>query len=252
MILNGHRLARLYVLDFGVFDVGPGLRTIGIPGFLLETDVETGSGARILFDTGFPPDYVTAPEATAVRDGLARFGAFKDFGPQNTAEGQLAVLGLTPADISHVILSHGHIDHVGSLPLFAHAEIVLTEVERADPKPCYFFDVRPIDWPEARYRTITGQTAFCEGVTLLPTPGHTAGHLSAHLTLPDGRQVILAADAINRISEPAEGFADAKDPARAMDSYHLLGRLARDTGAAMIYGHEPSQWPDLPKAPQAY
>ena len=62
----------------------------------------------------------------------------------------------------------------------------------------------------------------------------------------------MAADAINRISEPGEGFADAKDPARAMDSYHLLDRLAHDTGAAMIYGHEPSQWPDLPKAPQAY
>lgn len=252
MILTGHKLARLYVLDFGLFDVGPGLRTIGIPGFLLETTAENGGSARVLFDTGFPPDYVTAPEATAARDGLARFGAFKNFGPENTAEGQLAVLGLTPADISHVILSHGHIDHVGALPLFAHAEIVLTEVERADPKPCYFFDVRPIDWPIARYRTITDEVAFCDGITLIPTPGHTAGHLSAHLTLPDGRQVILAADAINRISEPDEGFADAKDPARAMESYHRLDRLARATGADMIYGHEPSQWPGLPKAPHAY
>lgn len=247
-LLPGHRLARFYILDFGLFDVGPGLRTIGIPGFLLETD----RGARILFDTGFPPDYVTAPDVTAARDGLHRFGAFARFGAENTAAGQLALLGLIPADISHVVLSHGHIDHVGSLPLFDHATILLTETERADPRPCYFFDKQPMEWPEARYRTITGQTAFCEGVTLLPTPGHTPGHLSAHMTLPDGRQVILAADAINRISEPAEGFADAKHPARAMDSYHLLGRLARDTGAAMIYGHEPSQWPDLPKAPQAY
>ena len=110
-LLPSHRLARFYILDFGLFDVGPGLRTIGIPGFLLETD----AGARILFDTGFPPDYVTAPDATAARDGLHRFGAFARFGAENTAAGQLALLGLTPADISHVILSHGHIDHVGSL-----------------------------------------------------------------------------------------------------------------------------------------
>jgi N-acyl homoserine lactone hydrolase len=64
--------------------------------------------------------------------------------------------------------------------------------------------------------------------------------------------VILAADAINRISEPDEGFADAKDPARAMQSFHRLDALARQTGAAMIYGHEPSQWPGLPKAPLPY
>ena len=245
MILPGHRLKQFHVLDFGLFDVGPGQRVIGIPGFLLETD----KGARILFDTGFPPEYVTAPLQTAARDGLERFGAFARMGLDTTAEGQLAVLGLTVAEVSHVILSHGHIDHVGSLPLFAHAEITLTAMERADPKPCYFFDVQPIDWPAARYHTIAGETAFCEGVTLIPTPGHTAGHLSAHLVLPDGRQVILAADAINRISEPDEGFADAKDPVRAMESYQRLTQLATATGAAMIYGHEPSQWPHLRNAP---
>jgi N-acyl homoserine lactone hydrolase len=252
MTLDTHRLTRLTVLDLGLFDVGPGQRLIGIPGFLLETEDGHGGGAKILFDTGFPPEYATDFEATAARDGLQRFGAFASFGPANTAEGQLALLGLRPSDISHVILSHGHIDHVGSLPLFAHAEIVLTETERADARPCYFFDVQPIDWPEARYRTITGTTPICAGLTLIPTPGHTAGHLSAHLVLPDGRQVILAADAINRISEPDEGFADARDPEAAMASYHRLAALAAETGAVVIYGHEPSQWAGLPKAPQPY
>lgn len=248
----GHHLARFYVLDFGLFDVGPGLRTIGIPGFLLETDDGHGGGVRILFDTGFPPEYVSDPDATAARDGLHRFGAFVQFGAENTAKGQLARLGLAARDISHVILSHGHIDHVGSLPLFAHAEIILTAAERADAKPRYFFDVQPMEWPEARYRTITGETPLCDGVTLIPTPGHTPGHLSALLCLPDGRQVILAADAINRISEPNEGFADAMNPAVAMASFQRLTALARQSGAEILYGHEPSQWPALPKAPQAF
>ena len=248
MILPGHRLQRLYVLDLGLFDVGPGQRLIGIPGFLFVTD----KGANILFDTGFPPEYVTDFAATAARDGLDRFGAFARFGAENTAQGQLAVLGLTPADISHVVLSHGHIDHVGSLPLFGHTKIILTATERADARPCYFFDVRPIAWPDAQYHTISADTDLCHGVSLIPTPGHTAGHLSAHLALPDGRQVILAADAINRISEANEGFADAKDPARAMESYQLLMDRAKAGGATVIYGHEPSQWAGLPKAPRPY
>jgi N-acyl homoserine lactone hydrolase len=243
-----HRLLRAYVLDFGLFDVGPGQRIIGIPGFLLETD----KGARILFDTGFPPDYATDPIAAAHRDGLARFGALVRHDATKTAAGQLALLGLVADDITHVILSHGHIDHVGALAQFAHAPIYMTQTEKRDARPCYFFDVQPMEWPLADYICINEPTTFCHGITLLPTPGHTLGHLSAQLTLPDGQSIILAADAINRASESSEGFADAKDPVMAQASYDLLMARQKATDALLIYGHEPTQWPKLRKAPAFY
>jgi N-acyl homoserine lactone hydrolase len=244
----GDVVVRLTVLDFGLFDVGPGRRIIGIPGFLIETR----SGARILVDTGFPPAYATAPEATAARDDLPRFGRLIGYSARQTAEGQLAVLGLSPADIAFTILTHGHIDHVGSLPLLAHAPIVMTRTERADPQPCYFFDKRPMDWPDAPYILIDGDAGLCAGLTLIPTPGHTAGHLSVLVTLPETGPVILAGDAINRPSEPDEGYPDARDPALAAQSGDRLLALRDRTGAMLVYGHCPVQWRGLRKAPEYY
>lgn len=246
MNLLHHRVTRLYILDFGSFDVGPGKRTIGIPGFLLETD----QGAHILVDTGFDPAYASDYAATDSRDHLSGFGRLINFTARQTAAGQLALLGLAPADITHLILTHGHIDHVGSLPLFT-CPIILTAAERAAPRPVYWGDVRPIAWPNAPYTLITVETDLCQGLRVLPTPGHTPGHLSLLITLPSGA-VIIAADAINRQSEPAEGFPDADDAATAAVSAAHLFTVQSEHQARLIYGHDPDQWAKLPKAPTPF
>ena len=71
-----------------------------------------------------------------------------------------------------------------------------------------------MDWPDARYRTLVHTTEICGGLRMIATPGHTPGHMSALVKLPD-RAVVLAIDAINRSTEPAEGYPDAMDPATA-------------------------------------
>lgn len=246
MMFDGHRLTRLTVLDFGSFDVG-GKRVIGLPGYLLETD----KGARILVDTGMPPDYATDPKAAEARGRLSSFGHLTGYGAENTLTGQLARLKLAPADLSACILTHGHIDHAGALPLIT-CPLVLTRRERAEPRPLWHGTARPIDWPAVETHLIDRDTPLCDGITLLPTPGHTPGHLSLLLALPRTGAVILAADAINRESEPAEGFCDAMDPATAAESAERLWQLQAVTGAKLVWGHDPAQWTTLRKAPDSY
>ncbi len=247
MILPGHRAVRLSILDLGRFDVGPGKRTILVPAFLIDTD----RGARILIDGGFPPAYAADPVAAAVADGLPAFGRLIDYRPGQTLPGALAALGLTPGDIGLAILSHGHIDHVGALPLI-RCPLVLTAKERADPRPCYFGTARPVAWPEVETLTITADAEVCDGLTLLPTPGHTPGHLSVLVTLPESGSLILAADAINRESEPAEGFPDAEDPTEAARSAARLHALRDRLGAGLFWGHDPAQALELRLAPDGY
>lgn len=238
--LTQDRVTGLHRLDLGQFEVGatdqePGRRMIPITGFLLTT----AAGRTLLVDTGFPEAYAQDERAAATADGLDRFGRLRGFSQDQTISGALATHGLTPAQVDLVLLSHGHIDHVGGLPLFAQAEIVLTARERAEPRPLYFGDARPIDWPPARYRPIDRPTWICRGLLAIPTPGHTPGHLSALVRGPEG-WVVLAQDAINRRSEPAEGYPDAMDPGMARRSGRRLLRLARRRGARLICGHEPA------------
>lgn len=242
--LQSHRVTRLTLLDCGSFHVQGGARTIGIPAFLIDTD----QGARLLVDGGFPPSYWADPQAAAETDGLAAFGALQGYGPRQTLPEQLEIAGCSLAEITALILTHGHIDHVGGLPFCPH--LILTATERADPRPRYFGTARPLPWPKVATHLIDGPTQLCRGLTLLPTPGHTPGHLSIRVDLPQSGTILLAADAINRASEPAEGFPDAEDPATAAISAEALFALQRETAALLIYGHDPAQWLTLPKAPQ--
>ncbi len=246
-LLTG-RPATLHILDYGLFRVHANGRIIGICGYLITTD----TGERVLVDSGFPAKYASDIATASAEDRLGAFGEVLACTPENLPAAQLARCGVTPDQIDLVIQTHTHIDHIGGLADFPRVPMVIAASERALPRPLYWGDVQPLDWPDRDYVVVAGDREIGPGFTVLQAPGHAPGQLAMMIELPQTGPVLLTSDAVSRPAEIDEAFDTARDPAAAIASAARIMALADRRGAFVIYGHCPRQWPNLLKTPDAY
>ena len=133
------------------------------------------SGERtVLVDTGI------GPEPIAMLGGVA--GRLSD---------DVAAKGIDLGEVSTVVLTHLHFDHVGwnmlnGQPLCPNARYLMGAADweffsRPDVQenfPVYFDrtlgDLQALD----RVDLVSGETTVTDEITMLPTPGHTPGHLA--------------------------------------------------------------------------
>ena len=238
----------LMILDYGLFKVHANGRIIGICGFLLRTDQDE----TVLIDTGFPKHYADGPAAASALDGLESFGEVLHLTHTNLPAGQLSLAGISVSDVDLFILTHSHIDHVGGISDLPDIPILLAAAERNLPRPLYFGNRQPMDWPNRTYLTIDDDCDIGPGFRALFSPGHAPGQLAFMVDLPKTGAVLLTSDAISRPAEVHERFDTAPDPEQACISAARLLALATACNAFVIYGHCPDQWPSLKKAPDVY
>ena len=246
-LLKG-RPERLAVLDYGLFQVHANGRIIGICGYVIQTS----AGETVLIDTGFPAKYADNADAATAEDELGSFGQVLSLTHDNLAPAQLAKLGLAPDDIDLMIQSHTHIDHVGFMHAFPGVPVLIAAAERALPRPLYWSGKQAMEWPDADYVTLTGDTDIGPGFHVFLAPGHAPGQLAFMLDLPQTGSVLLTSDAISRPAEIDEAFAGSWDEPLAIRNGARLMAAAAERKAMVIFGHCPDQWKTLRKAPDWY
>jgi N-acyl homoserine lactone hydrolase len=197
-------------LSLGAMGVGMGPEW-PVHGFLV-----THPGGAILVDTGLGgPDQVLTDNGVVSR----------------SVADALAEHDLTPGDIGLIINTHLHFDHCGQNAIFKHAPFYIqaAELERARREAPILADW--FDFNDARYELLNGDAEILPGLSVVSTPGHTAGHQSVVVTTDNGAEVLIgdAAYKTQQYLEPPDDDdlppGQASDPTawrKSIDRVHAL------------------------------
>lgn len=178
---------------------------------------------------------------------------------------QLKLVDVAPQSIRFVVQSHLHLDHTGAIGRFPKATHIVQRAEYDYAfKPHWFsagayiradFDRPGLNWKFLGGEYTDNYDLFGDGtVRMIFTPGHSPGHQSFLITLPKSGPILLTIDAAYTMdhweNKALPGLVVSS--AQAADSVAKLRKLAADTGAMVVTGHDPVTWEGFRKAPHDF
>jgi N-acyl homoserine lactone hydrolase len=223
-------------------------------------------GAAIV-DGGNAPEVAVDHVAHWGPEATGEPGLTAHMKPEEACVPQLRAHGFDPKDFKYIIQTHLHLDHDGALAVydeFGDASVVVTRREweyARTPEWHHQYDYikADIDRPHARLelleRSDDGYDLYGDGtVKLWMTPGHTDGHMSVEVKLPETGSVLLTSDAAYTVDHWQERSlpGSLSSTIDAVRSVRKLHRIANREGSLVIFGHDPDQWPTIKQAPEYY
>ncbi|MBV8848264.1 MAG: N-acyl homoserine lactonase family protein [Methylobacteriaceae bacterium] len=176
----------------------------------------------------------------------------------------LRALGVDPAAIRDVVITHLHYDHAGNLSAFPNVTFHLQDSEMAyatgrcmcHPRLRYPFNIEDVVTMvrrvyAGRVNFIDGNEEIAPGVSLHHVPGHTRGLQCVRVETARG-PVVLASDALHFYAnaERQNPFPIVVDIAAMMESWNKLAQLAGDN-RHIVPGHDPLVMKRYPRLPMA-
>jgi len=201
----------------------------------------------LLWDTGVPDAVATMPDGMVVANGAITYRR------TTTLAAQLTALGVKPADVTYVAVSHTHGDHVGNIAQFPSSTILIqgAEYDWAMTQP-----TKPAFAATQNIEKVAGdRDVFGDGsVTILSTPGHTPGHQSLLVLLPKTGALVLSGDAVHF----RDNWEQRRVPSMNFNRDQTLASLQRiatvlaEHKGQLWINHDKPQSDQLKYAPQYY
>src|SRR5947209_13937886 len=187
---------RLYILNCGEGVAGdisrwsPGVNVGKSMDFVDNCYLIKHAQGYLLWDTGLTDAIAAMPEGQRPADPR-----MTHWRRPKTLASQLDALGVKPADIKYIAISHTHPDHIGNVEMFPQAMLLVQKAEYEWPNPLGVGRFKP----EHPVTKLEGdRDVFGDGsVTILATPGHTPGHQSLLVKLPQTGALVLSGDAVH-------------------------------------------------------
>ena len=246
-------LEKLYILNCGEGVAGdisrwsPGVNEGKSMDFVDNCYLIKHSQGWMIWDTGVADAIAAMPDGQKPADPRATH-----WKRPKTLASQLDQLGVKPADIKFVAVSHTHPDHAGNVEMFPQAMLLVQKAEYEWPNPLGVGRFKP----EHPVTKLEGdKDVFGDGsVTIISTPGHTPGHQSLLVKLPKAGALLLSGDAVhfksNWDNRGVPAGNSGQDQSRA--SMQKMADIMAREKATLWINHDKAQRDSLKMSPEFY